>query len=458
MASNKPSIKRYIITAAQEEVETSNNGKVKRLHSPLHRNFADNIDTYAKRLRAEVMVIPYARGKYNGGGYLLTSGIAKRGWKVITRDQKICKHLELRLFWVSGQQINPLTGLSRFVASNVSAILGSPKQHMMPVPNQSSLPKVLLSTGTATVPNYKASRQGGIAKLDHTYGFVYVETDGTYFHFRQVEADTNGNFCDLDREVRDGRIGKATADIALGDIHTGSHDPAVLEAGRRLAKRVKAKHVIAHDLFDGKSVNHHEAHKYISQAKDYMSMDLTEELMKCGKMLQYLTTFAPNVHVVKSNHDEFLDRYLDAGDYSHNPRNVRISALLASAMAEGKDPLRVGIETVFNRVKGVHWLKRDESLVIRGFECGSHGDKGGNGSRGSYRQHRSNIGKCVTGHEHTPKKYGSVYVVGTSTWLRLNYTIGPSSWLNTHALIHSNGKVQLVNVLNGLFEFDLAFA
>jgi len=55
----------------------------------------------------------------------------------------------------------------------------------------------------------------------------------------------------------------------------------------------------------------------------------------------------------------------------------------------------------------------------------------------------------LTGNSHTPCIEKGVFQVGTSTRLRLEYTFGPSSWLNTHAVVYPNGKRSLLHVIEG---------
>jgi hypothetical protein len=57
--------------------------------------------------------------------------------------------------------------------------------------------------------------------------------------------------------------------------------------------------------------------------------------------------------------------------------------------------------------------------------------------------------KSVIGHSHTPAIEEGCYQVGTSTKLSRGYTHGPSSWLNTHAIIYPNGKRTLINIIDG---------
>ena len=53
---------------------------------------------------------------------------------------------------------------------------------------------------------------------------------------------------------------------------------------------------------------------------------------------------ADEIVIVKSNHDEFLERYLREAKYANDPQNHRLSLDLAIALYEDYDPLRRGCE------------------------------------------------------------------------------------------------------------------
>lgn len=97
----------------------------------------------------------------------------------------------------------------------------------------------------------------------------------------------------------------------------------------------------------------------------------------------------------------------------------------------------------------VDYLSNDYPYIIKGIYVGYHGDRGMNGARGTLASF-SKIGtKTITGHSHTPGIEKGAYAVGTSTYLSLEYTHGPSSWMNTHCLIFPNGKRQLIHIIDG---------
>ena len=74
-----------------------------------------------------------------------------------------------------------------------------------------------------------------------------------------------------------------------------------------------------------------------------------------------------------------------------------------------------------------------------------HGDRGPNGARGSAKNLRRIGIKSVIGHSHSPQISEGCYQVGTSSRLKLEYNEGPSGWLNTHCVIHADGKRQFVD-------------
>ena len=108
----------------------------------------------------------------------------------------------------------------------------------------------------------------------------------------------------------------------------------------------------------------------------------------------------------------------------------------------------------YSTPKNVIFLKRDQDYKVRHWQLGAHGDKGGNGAKGSVKSREKAYGQSITGHTHTPEMLRRTIIVGTSTYLQLRYNEGPSSWMNTHALLYDTGKVQLVNIINGAWRLE----
>ncbi len=162
--------------------------------------------------------------------------------------------------------------------------------------------------------------------------------------------------------------------------------------------------------------------------------------------------------VVNSNHDRWLDRWLDSyNPQFDDPRNAEIyfDGNAARYRAErASDPLNV-LEYLLrahtNCATNAKFLAMDESFLIcnKRLECGQHGDLGKSGSSGSPKQ-LSKVGRrAIIGHTHTAGIYDGLYVAGTSTQFRWGYNHGPSSWTHSHILVYPNGKRTVVTLFDG---------
>jgi hypothetical protein len=317
-----------------------------------------------------------------------------------------------------------------------------------------------MTTGAVTSPNYTtdlymSERTAYIASADHVMGAIIVEiVDDNAYHFRQIQASEDGSFVDLGQRYSMMSVKTESPEaIVLGDWHSGSTDPLVQKASEEMFKLLKPKKIVGHDMFDGLSINHHEEHYKLNKARRFMKNmpSLEQELTKLRTDIDWLSSFADELVIVKSNHDEFLSKhYLQKAKYADDPQNHYFSLDLAKAMIEGSDPLKFAVEKLGlkNKTK-VRWLERDEDFKVADVQLGAHGDKGPNGSRGSLANMRRAYSNSVTGHSHTPGILNGAFSVGTSSLLKLSYNEGPSSWLQTHCIVYKDGTRQLINMIDG---------
>jgi hypothetical protein len=201
------------------------------------------------------------------------------------------------------------------------------------------------------------------------------------------------------------------------------------------------------------SINHHEMNDpFVQYAKEMNGTnDLGKEL---DIMMVGLTAFVnyKNVVIVRSNHDDFLDRWLKNGDWKKQPtyKNSRLYMKLSDLLLEQyeKTPHKVkGVIPALINEKFPKFitLGRSDSYRVKNWELGQHGDYGTNGSRGSLNQFRNLNTKIIVGHYHTPGRKDGALAVGTSTKLRMGYNSGASSWLQSHVIIHKDGRAQHIN-------------
>jgi len=449
-AKYKP--KTYVVTSAQCRDEDAD--------SIVNEEFCTSLEKYCKEKGAELLVMPMA-------GRTAHDDIFDESIEdlILKRDKNLNDKIRVSNYSIRPQQIDPVTGLGRFTQNDVTTIFASSKQRLKVIPNSNdSLPKVLMTTGALTHPNYKDDRIGKIALKDHVYGAIVVETEGpTTYHQRQLTANRNGEFVDLGvKYTPKGTESCSLEALVLGDWHVRDTDPLVRNATFEMIRELKPRRIIVHDWFNGHSVNPHEEEKFITRAMMYAQgrASIEQELRDNSKELYEMRKVAGDkteIVVVRSNHDEFLDRYLQKGRYLKEIHNWKVGHELALACYDPdnpklriKNPFHEGLLRYGGIPNNVTYLERNQDYKpVMGWQLGAHGDKGGNGSRASINGLENSYGKSITGHSHTPEILRNTFRVGTSTYLSLSYNDGPSSWMNTHGLLWSNGKVQLVNIING---------
>ena len=442
---------KYIITSAQA-------------YATPHKNFLDGLERYAEKHNAKIVILPMIGNCAKQD----VDGLAKRLYDYeIVDNKRLNRNIQIQQFNIRPYQIDPITGLQRFAQRETSLIFASPKQRMKAIAHSNhKIPKMLATTGACTRPNYATGRDvsaerrrlGGIATRDHVYGALVVEVENNErFYMRNIRADSRGKFVDLGEKYNGNRITQAKLEaMVLGDIHTGYTDPKVEKANLQMIRQLNPERIVLHDLFDGHSIAHHRDGHLITQqiieGADRGFLSLEQELQDNYDKLKIINKAGndSDIYVVGANHLEFLDRYLDEGRFIKDPLNAKISFELAAALARGENPVEYGINMMGDVPENVHFLKRDEDLKVKGYQLGSHGDKGASGGRGSIRSKENDFGKSITGHTHSGEIQRETYVVGTSTPSTIFYNRGtPTNWTNTNALLWDTGIVQMINIIKG---------
>ena len=425
------------------------------------------IKQYCKLNKAELLVLVASDPASN-----LDRGTLGRIDKRLTSEAIVLEdtHLNSNIFLstikLSAKHIDPITGLGRIGQRDGSFIYASPKQRLKSSPvSNIKMPHFLMTTGAITQPdytsaNYMSNRTAYIAEHDHVMGGLIVEIgDSDEYHFRQFQFDEKGAMIDLGKQYNGKSVKKVKPEaFVLGDWHSGSTCPMAKQVWKEICTQLKPKNLVLHDLFDGRSINHHEAGNIDSLAKraELGHLNLLDELKLVARDLEELHKWVKNLVVVKSNHDEFLKRFLQKGDFAGDPYNYKTFLKLALEYVDTNcDPLKYGVEQLGELDKGVvsnvKWLERDEDFIVSGIQLGAHGDKGANGARGGLKSMEFAYGNSVTGHSHSPEILRGAWQIGTSSKLKLSYNVGPSSWLNTSCLVYPNGHRQLINAINGKY-------
>lgn len=439
--------KYYIVTWAQN-------------NTPVHKDFLNNIESYAKFLGAEIHVI---LGRYKNPTSIF-QGKTDEHWAneilpyADAKRHKIHKYLQiLSDIKVQPTASNPLSSLES-ISGQCNAVFGHPKVALSVIPAlEGYAPKIIMTTGSVTVDNYTDSKAGKKGEFHHTLGFVIVEIkDSEIFFIRQVTALSNGSFTDLVYNLKDGKVKKIDKIKAaiLGDIHVGDDCKIVNTQQRKWLDRFKPKHTLIHDIFNGHSVNHHEEKDPIKQYQRHLDgsnlvdKEVNEMMEWVKSMLKYNLVFAA------ANHSDWLDKFIKSMDWKKSIHNARNYVEYAGILLGGDAPKGL-IAYLLSKHFGnkVITLGRTDSFRINDWELSQHFDIGANGSKGSLGQFRKLSTKMVGGHSHTPARADGVLYVGTSTRLRVGYNIGASSWLNADVIIHEDKKAQHIIYMGDNKEF-----
>ncbi len=452
---NLKKYKKFVITSVVNE-------------KPVHIPFYNSIKSYCDKNDALLLLIAcsdVASTKSPLRGWTFDSILKNETF--ISQETQLNSRFYIANLLVSAKQIKPLTGLARHGENKSSWVYASPKQFLEIIPTSVNIdrsPKAIMTPGAITMPNYEndkymSQRTSYIAERDHVMGALIIEIeDDKKFHYRPVQANAAGEFVDFGlRYFPDGTTSSESCTLVLGDWHSGSTAPEVIASLPQLIEDANVKDIVVHDIFDGKSVNHHILNQPLKLAKRAMDGEdnLEEELIQVGNDINMFHNLIDGtLVVVKSNHDEWLERYLNEGSYTKDSTNHRLCLELAIAYLDGEMPLKFGVENYgyVEEPDRVLWLDRNDEHKIANMELGQHGDMGTAGKPATLESIEKDVGCAVVGHIHSPAIMRGVFRVGTSTSLQLDYNKkGASSWMHTHALVANDGSVQLINLIGGKY-------
>lgn len=446
--------KRFVFTVAQN-------------NTMIHDQFWQSLQRFCADRGATLMV---AKTRYNKSGFQNLTSEGDEEWYdprlepyFVTNSVQIAPDLvwcgELDILPTA---VSPLSGFENYTRS-ASAIVPHVKVQMKSAPTMKHQPpRFLYTTGTVTLRNYIERKAGQKAAFHHVFGALYVEfdEDGDWFA-RQLVSDRNGTFYDLTDHYTPERIERncSVEGLNYGDLHAevsaAQFQQCVLQPGGML-DALRPKYQFAHDLSDFLPRNHHNIKDpYFMAEQFWQGIDLVENGMRYSyDLLQAMHRPWCKTVVVESNHDQALQRWLQDKSGQMDAQNAyywhELNAYIHRAIKEGKE--HFVFEHAVRRFGAVEaiFLREDESFLIavddigQGIECGLHGHRGPNGSRGSSASLR-NIGvRLNKGHDHTASILDGVYSAGVSANLDLRYNKGPSSWSWSHIVTYRNGKRAII--------------
>ena len=432
----------------------------------------DAVKHYLRKRNGELILLPSADIWNRSKHAKLVFDAKLSNEAFIYDDISLNSKLFVSSIRVSAKQIGPTTGLQRIGQRNGSYIFASPKQFLEHVATGSDPHKMshaIMTPGAITLPNYEddrymAQRLSYIAEHDHVMGGIIVEIENNRtFHFRQFQFLEDGSFVDFNkRYFSDGTEEFVNISMVGGDLHLHpvTLNTSVFNTVTKFCKEYKVSDFFAHDMFDGYSISHHDFSKVLKLGKkSYQNnMSLENEIRYGGKKLNMiLDSIKGRIIRVKSNHDEFVEKWLEPGHFVRDFQNQRLGVRLADEWYDGEDPLKYAYKKYgeIENFDRIIWLQRDSDYKISGIECGKHGDKGPGQSAATLRSLEKAYGNCFVGHGHSAAILRGVWMTGTFSHQVLEYSEGhPNNKTNSFGLISDFGTRQLVNIINGKYKIE----
>jgi hypothetical protein len=471
-AAAKRSVARIVIlSAAQNDCE-------------VHRPFLRNLEAYAAHLGAEIYIAPFT---YN---VTMSRERARDEERRLQRERRHNWAAEVQQYLAKGPvDFGPLIF---FADMNILPTAKTPladldthsrgKWAVFPHAKvaaktvaAASDPPILFTTGAVTVPDYTDTKAGIKAVFHHVIGATIVEIDQHGLPFvRQINATPDGAFQDLDAVVRSERVttGQRVEGITFGDIQSPYLDPAVAlgtwgwdvelwqpaDYDGVLVDALRPAFGFFHDLLDNKPISHHELRRPIERYRTFVKghASIERHVQDGARFLRAAGRDWMKSVAIESNHDKWIDRWLDSAD--HRKDRINAAAFLRwdlarhEAVERQEDDFSIWRyalrEALPGHLDGVTFVNEGGSYVIchdaGGIECGAHGHLGSNGAPGRPTDLARVSGKANFGDKHAFMIVDGAYFAGTSSLLDLGYNKGPSSWRQGHIVTYANGKRTLL--------------
>jgi hypothetical protein len=453
---NSSKVKRWVITSIQN-------------NASINKNFCQSLQQYCLQQEADLLIIPII---YRPDDHELVSFNIPEYLNHTLVRHKMKIHDEVFVmgsFNFIPTTVNPLQGLES-LSKGDTLIVPSPQLRMKSLAVSATRhPAILHTTGAISNPEYTNTKVGEKALFNHSYSAVVVEIDSDNdFHVRTLNSDESGEFYDLGYKYSTSGVVTFESPEALvtGDEHGVMADPIVEQVTYTnhdsIVRMLKPKYVVRHDVLDCSSINHHTRKDNIKNiGRSIFGTNKIED--ELAGTVDYLlrTSQLPDTKfesiIVESNHNSHLTKWFSEIDIKTEPQNAKFYHKYMWKILDSMVQTTAGFNHInpFEQfckdvgVPNLRFLGRDESFTIADIELGTHSDKGTNGSRGSIAQFANLPYKYVIGHSHTPGIIFGAYQVGTSSYKKLDYTSGLSSWMHCHCLVYKNGKRQLINIING---------
>jgi len=440
--------------------------------TPVSEHMLATLKTIAKKKNAKIVVLP---------AFMQTTGLDPKllndpDIHILVNTTVLNPFLRIDNIKIMPKMVNPDASLDQYGPRGQSVIVAAPQVRLKTVPtlDNDSFPHFVMTTGAITQPIYNSrvpiqGRQDALAADRHNMAVLLIEksrgdlSDALpigapmtgFFHFRHIHYVEGKGMVDKGTLYTPEGTGAAQVRaLVLSDSHIGMAEPMFIMKIVEAVKALKPDRIALHDVFNGHSISHHEAKNVLSATAKVASgkHDLARELKDVATFVNSLLRLDPKleIRIVLSNHDLWINKWLDTGEFMKDPHNRALGVELAAAVVRGESPFEYGLSKF-----GLEYPKRVTFVTggtwnEAGVQLGQHGHQGANGARNSMLTMKRATDKSVFGHTHTTQILGHTVNVGTGSYLRPGYTgTGASSWSHSIAAVNDLGVTQVFVLRNG---------
>lgn len=391
---------------------------------------------------------------------------------LIAKEYRFNEHLKLYNMRIPSQNTNPLIGLKKVRDHHRDSVIVGHSQIMQDhvATGLHTHPRMLISTGVCTLPDYLENTAGLKAAQNHTLGALLIENIGkdaflihTLYWDEQKQSvwvvcqrpHEREKMCWLfDPSYELPKRGYAKS-LILGDYHVGEEDPIAVGLSHQMIRTLMPEYVGVHDFWSFMHGHHSDKFKS-SQIHLPTHLDtITKDAQYCKAMFDelYSVTYdaGSQIVMIPSNHHEHIAQMIDTGRYldKRGEDYLLLNELAYHYHNKGVHPLQQLLDP--DR-KFAYWNDGIEDLRILDTLINVHGDKGAKGSRGSFKQLADLYMRCIIGHYHTHQIIGQSFALGTLSVPTKSYqTKQPRTETQGNVLQFQNGKCTPMQIIRGKY-------
>jgi len=231
------------------------------------------------------------------------------------------------------------------------------------------------------------------------------------------------------------------------DSHVWQGDEQVWEISKDMIKFFNPKYTVVNDFADLISACYHEVDDAAIFSK---APTIEEEAEFTKKKLKEICEISNKVKYNQSNHDNFLIKYLkNEANYRFNYNYAICLELRAWMFRNNRHPIIKLLD--LDSIDNLEFVAEDANDII----CGTyniHGHQTVNGRPVGFRALSQIYNRLVMAHSHSPQVWRNSAMVGTTSLLRMNYNKGVSGWLHCNGIVHRDGSIQLLPMIDGYWK------